>query len=410
MRTFDDLGRAIEAAWQGVSYDELAFPAIAAGALREARIPEQLGADDVLRWLLTTAELPEQDDLESKFGEPPITVYKGRRFYIQVLFWLTSSTSIHRHAFTGAFQVLHGSSLHSRYEFQLRRRVCSQLLLGDVRLRSAEILQRGDVVEISRDLAHCLFHLEAPSATVVARTFGELEGSPQYEYRPPCVALDPFFEEPVLTRWLQGLELLHRSGSPRYDELAADLLARADLHTAYLVLQHAYRKLGDLSRAAPLLAAAERRHGPVIAELAAALLEERRRRLIFRLRASVRDPERRLFLALAQNLPDRDAIYALIRRRSPDGDPRAQVLAWARALSGVDRIGIDLEDELNCRLFEALLDGCSNAGIIDRLREEYDGEQLAAQAEVLGRCIARMRRTVLAPLFRAAADDAPAGL
>jgi len=401
MRIFGDLGLEIERVWRGVSYDELAFPGIAAGALREARIPERIGADDVLDWLLSTAELPEQDDLEARFGEPPVTMYRGRRFYIQVLFWLTSSTSIHRHAFTGAFQVLHGSSLHSRYEFHARRRVCSQMLLGDVRLRTAELLQRGDIVEISRDLAHGLFHLEAPSATVVVRTVGEPEGSPQYDYRPPCVAVDPFFSEPVLTRWLQGLDLLHRSGSPRYVALAADLLERTDLHTGYLVLQHAYRRLDDLGRAAPLLAAAERRHGPVVAELAASLLEERRRRLIYRLRVPVRDPERRFFLALVQNLPDRGAIYAMIRRRYPDDDPRARVLAWTRALSGVDRIGIDLDDELNGHLLEGLLDGCSNAQIVDRLREEYDDEQLDAQAEQLARCIARMRRTMLAPLFRA---------
>ena len=115
----------------------------------------------------------------------------------------------------------------------------------------------------------------------------------------------------------------------------------------------------------------------------------------------MRDPERRFFLALVQNLPDRDAIYALVRRRYPDDDPRARVLAWARALSGVDTIGIDLEDELHRHLFEALLDGCSEAKIFDRLREVYGDGQVEAQAEVLGRTVARMRRTVLMPLFRA---------
>lgn len=401
MRAFEELGRGVEAAWLAAGYDELAFPAIAAAALREARLPERLTADDVLAWLFSTGEHPEQDDLEAKFGEPPITVFRGRRFYVQVLFWLTASTSIHRHAFTGAFQVLEGSSLHSRYTFVTRRRVASQLFLGDVRFHAAELLSRGNVVEITRDLAHGLFHLEAPSATIVIRTFGEPEAQPQLDYRTPSLAIDPFYKEPALTRWLQALDLLHRAASPRYEVFAAELLSRVDLHTSYLVLQHAYRRLDDLDRAAPLLAAAERRHGPAVAELAAALREERRRHRIYKLRTTVRDPDRRFFLALVLNLPDRDAIFAMIRARYPDADPRERVLAWTRALAEVGSLGIDLDDELNLALFTALLDGCAMAEIHERLRAEYGADQVEAQREAIERQVERMRRTALEPLFRA---------
>src|SRR5262245_53516813 len=271
MEPFETLGAALEASWLKADYEELAFPEIAACALRQARIHESVTADDVLRWLLSTSSLPRQADIEGIFGEPPITVYHGLRFHIDVLFWYTASTSIHRHGFTGAFQVLHGSSLHSRYRFTLRRRINAQMLIGDVTILGAELLRRGDVVEIERDLTHCLFHLEAPSATLVARTRGEAEAPPQYDYRPPSLAIDSFYEEPTQRRWLQALDLLLRAGRADYDELAAGLIDRSDLVTAYLVLREAHRKIEDRDRVARLVEIAARRHGPVIAELAASL-------------------------------------------------------------------------------------------------------------------------------------------
>lgn len=399
MDAFEALGAAIEAAWLSADYDELRFPAIAARVLHETRIHEAVSADDVLRWAVSAPRLPKQDDIEASFGEPPITVYAGVRFRIDVLFWLTASTSIHRHGFTGAFQVLHGGSLHSRYAFTARRRICAQMLIGDARILGAELLRRGDVVAIERELTHCLFHLEAPSATVVVRTRGEAEGSPQYEYRPPSLAIDPFYREPTQKRRLQALELLLRAGRADHDEVAAGLIEGSDLTTAYLVLRQAYRAIDDRARVEKLLAVAARRHGAVIEEIATVLREELRRWAIHRLRVDVRDPDRRFFLALAQNLPDRESSYELIRARHPEAEPRERVLAWARELSGVDRIGIDLEDDLNVVLFGALLDGCSEGEMLDRLREEFDPAEVDAQVEGIRGQVARMRKTVLAPLF-----------
>ena len=56
-----------------------------------------------------------------------------------------------------------------------------------------------------------MFHLEAPAATVVIRTFTEDLGQPQYTYRLPSVAYDPFHGEPQVTRQLQVLGLLRET-------------------------------------------------------------------------------------------------------------------------------------------------------------------------------------------------------
>ena len=45
--------------------------------------------------------LPEQMDVEAAFGNPPVTLFAGLRFHIDVYFWLDGTTEIHQHAFAG---------------------------------------------------------------------------------------------------------------------------------------------------------------------------------------------------------------------------------------------------------------------------------------------------------------------
>ncbi len=395
-RIFDELGAGIEAAWRGADYDDRALPAIAARALREAGLPDRVTKQDVLRWLLASDAIPQQEDIAATFAEPPVTVYHGRRFQVQVLFWLDGSTSVHAHGFVGAFQLLDGPTFQCRYAFTPRRRVSARFALGDVTLVAAEILERGQVVEIDQELIHATFHLEAPSATVVVRSYGEPH--PTFTYAEPSVAVHPFYEEPLLARWLQALTLLIRSADPDYQRCAVELLRRSDLHTTFRVLEHAYRKLDDLERAAPLLLAARQRHGAAADELIASLDDQRRRQKLFSLRGVARDPDTRLFLAMLMSLPSRDAIFTLIKARYPTEDPRAKVIAWARALSGVDRIGVDLDDDLHGVLFEALLDGATEAELFARLRAVFDDADVEAQIPEIRAAAARLRRTALATL------------
>jgi hypothetical protein len=399
MRLFEDLGARLDDAWQRLDYDERVFPELAAAALHEARVHREISGGDVVRWLLAAREIPEQDDLEAGFGHPPVTVYHGRRFYIQALLWAEGATTIHRHAFSGAFVVLDGSSLHVRHTFELRWRVSSRLLLGSVRRETAALLAPGAVVEITPDLIHSTFHLDVPSATVVVRTYRDQESAIQYDYLPPTVAFDPFFEDPGTKRRLQALRFLRRTKQPGHVELAADLVARSDLHTAWVVLLDAYRYLGSAARAAPILAAARARHGAATDEIAAALDEELRRRKLHRVREAVHDPGERFFLALLQNLPDREAILAMVRQRHPDASPRARVVAWLEALSGAGIIGVDLSDRLTREIVLAMLDGRALPGVLARLAETFDPREVDAGAPGITRQCERIRRTTLGPLF-----------
>jgi hypothetical protein len=402
MEAFVELGNAIEDAWERVHHDEQAFPAIATELLRAADLPARVGIDDVVRWILAARTIPAQDDIAADFGEPPITVFAAPRFYVQVILWLQGSTAVHRHSFSGAFQVLAGSSVHAQYGFHPRRRINTGLVVGDVRLQRAELLRRGDLRAIENDLIHSLFHLDNPSATIVVRTRREDEAQPQYDYLPPHLAyVRDAADRPTLRR-TQVLKFLWESKHPGSEALAVELLDRVDLLATFHHLRAACRARGIGEPVALLFAAARRRHGPVVDEIAASLREEARRRTVGNLRRRTRDDDQSFFLALLQNLPHRDAVFEVIRARWPEGDPRARVLGFLSALSGVDRIGVDLGDPLNAALVPALLDGASSEEIRARLGEIFDPETVRAQAEAIDAHAERIRGTMLAPLFRAA--------
>jgi len=295
-----------------------------------------------------------------------------------------------------------GASVHSEYELAVERAVNAYMLIGDVRFRRATLLARGDVVEITSALAHNLFHLDHPSATLVVRTYAEPAALPQFNYHPPHVAIDPFFRDPVLTRRVQVLELLRDTDEAAYLSAAEDLLGRCDLHIAWHVLETGAKLVGSMGFAA-LVQAAARRHGPAVTDrLAPSISPLLRHRRIQRLRQEVRDPSLRFFLALLLNVPYGDAILGIVAARYPSRDPRSHVERWLEALSGVDLIGIDLSDELNRTIVGALLGGLSDSAVLDRLREVFDPEDVAAQAADLADHAARIRHSVLEPLFRAA--------
>jgi len=169
MRAIQELGDSVARAWLAADYADEAFPEIASHALRESELLR--GSESQLsEWFLTDTCLPDQQFRE--FGQPALTLYRGHKFYIELLYWLDSTTAIHQHSFAGAFGVFKGSSLHTQYDFHCDRVLSSELIVGDLIFRSSNLLTQGDVREIhpGKEFIHSLFHLERPSITLVVRT------------------------------------------------------------------------------------------------------------------------------------------------------------------------------------------------------------------------------------------------
>lgn len=398
MTPFTELGKLIEQRWQARRCDTDAFSEIAQVALLDYDITRKIGHDDLIDWAMCSNLWPMQTG--SRFGQPPINVHIGAKFYIEVLTWVESTTSIHQHNFSGAFQVLHGSSMHSRYHFKRDTRIDNRLLLGETRFMGAELLSRGDVRPIlSGDrMIHALFHLEHPSATIVARTVDEATG-PQFNYDKPCLAIDPFYAPEPFATQARLLRMLASIESPRLPQALQTVLAQSDAWSAYRFLEIANVHVKDPAARAAVIEAARARHGEVIDRLLPCLDEATRQANIITRRAQIKDIDHRFFLALLLNLPDRASILELVSQRFPQADPVAWLVDQVRQLSAADRIGLSFDDT-SLSVFETLLRNQDFNEPQARLVQRHGAEQVARQGAALRGLSEEIRGAMLfQPLF-----------
>lgn len=393
MELFKKLGTEIEVLWREKNYDETALPKIAAEKLKEFAIPEKISAWDVIEWTLNEVNLPTQKDLYASFGDPPITVYNSPRFFIDVYFWLEATTSIHQHGFCGAFQVLHGSSLHSWYDFEQQESINTFIEIGEINLKGCHLLNIGDVQEIraGKQYIHSLFHLEQPSATIVVRTEKSPMFLPQYSYYKPFLAIDPFFEEANTTKKMQAINALIRAKHPETDKFIANWLKQVDFQTSFAILSNvrplfASSELEQLfnidkseSRFDALLEIVRERHGERANIFSKVFAHEAKVQEIVRRRAVITEPEHRFFLALLMNVEGKERIFSLIKERFPDAEPLDKVLDWTFDLANTKVLGLNIpnavgiEDfgDLDLFVLESFLKNHSNEEAEKILETEY---------------------------------------
>ena len=147
-----------------MSYDDRELPRIAERALQDDPPHASVRPADIIRWAVTTRSLGVQPITGPHVGQPYLTMYTGRRFFIEVLFWFDSTLYVHQHSFDGAFAVMAGSSLHSIYDFHEQGRTSTRLLVGDVVHRQTEHLKRGAVrpIHSGRSFIHSFVSLGPP--------------------------------------------------------------------------------------------------------------------------------------------------------------------------------------------------------------------------------------------------------
>ena len=211
---FTELGRGVLAQWKRRNFALDLFPEIARTALETSRPCDHVNVQGLLRDFLLQDEQPFQT--QSGFGQPELVVYDDPRFYIQILFWLEGTTDIHQHKFSGAFHVLEGSSIHSRFDFLEPQSVSAHLRIGRLCMSETHLLETGNTAPIfsGAHYVHSLFHLDTPSATVVVRTHTDPGTGPQFTYLPPHLAVDPFHHDALTQRRKQVLDLLEQTQHP----------------------------------------------------------------------------------------------------------------------------------------------------------------------------------------------------
>jgi hypothetical protein len=405
MELIEQLGAEVERAWRAADYDEPAFPAIARDALAGTPLAGRVTIDALIDATCELAPLPPQGELEPQFGEPAITLFAAPRFYIEALFWLDGTTAIHQHAFSGAFHVLAGSSIHTRWRFRERRRVNAQFRIGACGFAGSELLEAGATREIhpGDGFIHSLFHLDRPSVTIVVRTFHAAGFDPQLSYHPPGVALDPFHREPRRTAQLQVIDHLLRTDRERGLALAEQLVATSDFATAYSVVERQFAATpNDRAGLGRLLAMLEATHGEPLGPV---FEERRRQQFLIARRATVWSPDHRFFLALLLNVPRRDLVLAMVAQRAPGRDPIDTVLGWVEELSAIglagdlapNPLGFEVDDAERAVL-EALLRGARGEAVVAALAERYD-DATAQRDTILALAAALTQAVLFRPLF-----------
>ncbi len=240
---------------------------------------------------------------------------------------MDGTTAIHQHEFSGAFHVMHGSSIHAHYEFEKAqadhavpaRRQPAHEEDGDCWNRDA----RCRLLPASGTI-HSLFHLDSPSVTVVVRTQHDPGTGPQFNYLPPHMAIDPHFSDVLTMRRKQLLDVLEQTEDPGYAELVMEMVADLDFERGFSVLQHCMGYLQQLERwEAAISGFFKKKHGALAAGVEATLQEEVRRNVIKSLRSTIIEPEHRFFLALLMNAPTRADLLALVAQRFPKEAPVA---------------------------------------------------------------------------------------
>lgn len=329
------LGKRLEADVSAQASASEDFSVIATQALKDLP-PPRMTAADIAQWIAEVPALPEQVNFFFGFGEPPLVVYQTPRFYVEVLFWFPSPTSIHGHAFTGAFVVLDGFSIEVSYDFQVESEPEEAVQLGRLIPRELEFIGPGRVHAIpgGADHVHSVTHLGNPSLTLVVRTPGR--GDPrQYRYHRSGFAACSNHHHRELQRRAAVFAALWRASPPRFLSVLIEYLSGANDHSFYSVLEPLLRKLPPPFIENELLPLLMRHFAARRAPLGA--LEEvfRSRKLWATVRTLPNVPaEAQIQVALADSFPTVAERDAMLRKSYGEG-AEAMPEQWRRLITGL---------------------------------------------------------------------------
>lgn len=396
---FEKLGRTVLERWRQRNFSLEAFPELARAAIDESPPSGSVDMDELVREFLFNDDQPFQS--ESGFGQPELIAFNDTRFYIQILFWLEGTTEIHQHEFSGAFHVMHGSSVHSEFDFVGARSVTPYIRTGDLRVKRIELLETGRTIPITsgRECIHSLFHLDTPSVTVVIRTHHDPGTGPQYNYLPPHIAIDPLQVDALTTRRKQLIDVLEAIDDPSYATIVGEMMESLDFERGFNVLRHAMPRLQDLGEWDEVLAMFQKRHGELAKGVPVTLAECVRRETITRMRQHTDHPEHRFFLALLMNVQRRADVHALITERFPDQSPIGTILCWAEELIEHTDYGILLLDAafpVTSEMSMEVLPHLVLVALKHALVEDLDGKPLTPE---LSGIHAALTASCLGPLF-----------
>jgi hypothetical protein len=394
-----ELGTRIDGEYRRAGYDEACFAEIAETALASAELPEDQDLARVLDWI--TPPLASEQRAGDNFSDLSVVVHRSDAFFIQALFWVNASTTIHQHAFSGAFRVFSGASIHSRYHFEEQRRLTSRLRVGRCALESVELLAKGSVRRIysGSGLTHALYHLERPTISIVARTYFEPWSAPQLALFPPRIAIDlGSLEQP----WRSVERLLRVMRASEYEGLGNFLnerVARLPPDAVFFCFP-TVRTIGAARGLMPAFLQHVDAAHPGLSDL---LLEydetfQARDQGVL-LRRGVSDPALRTFVAALINAPNQEALLNLLAALRPDRQPFEYAAESLLALASSAPLPLKVTGDRLRDIVALLLRHNEYADIEAGLAVKYGPDQVQQLGGGLRETITTLRSV---PAFRSA--------
>lgn len=381
MEIFTELGEKIDRTWQNHNYDISHFATITEEILSSEKI--DVSSEDICNWVLDSKTFITQVNFNSSFGEPPITVFSNDKFYIEVLYWLSGTTSIHQHSFTGSFYVLSGSSIHSTYKFEEKLRINEHLLFGDIIAMNTEVLEKGQHrgIPIGNSFIHSLFHLEYPSVSIVIRTYGDPGNSIQYAYAKPHIAYNSFRTSQKNTRQFQMLRMLKLSDNLKFLSHLYKFMERADVHTFIeMSMKLVNDNLISIEERDELFRIFESKYPKYLQYVKPVFPELDRIKIITRGRKAVQDPTHRFFMAMLMNANNREHVNRIFKAKYPKKDPSHTMYKWIKELNEGDKFNSKF-DEFQLDLIEIMLKESSFDKILIQLKTIYGDNDINQKHE-----------------------------
>lgn len=381
MRFVRDIAEFVERHWREKDYDERSFAEIAERALKEVQSIDEFKPRHMFEWAAQTPALPIQK-VQQTFSDFQLQLFDGSRFEIEMYFWIDGTTEIHDHTFHGAFKVVVGSSIQSKYSFEEQHRVSAHFRVGRLHLQLAELLETGDVRQVNpAQWSHSLFHLDRPSVTLIVKTKRDLEHSLSFIYNKPGIAVNPHLINQEYIRKSHAVRALYQVEVEglKFEEYLADLMRNSDFYAAARVLQDTAALTGDHALIRRMVGILVQKHGSLVQ--VEALEEIARAEWIAKLRREVRDKDHRFFVALLMNVPTWDWVVTLIKQRFPERDAHAQALSWLKEIvTAVPSIGLTPS---HITAFDQLLEGAGAPEIAKAVQASGGGDLPEAQVAKL---------------------------
>lgn len=391
------LADLIHSRWSATSFDDGAFPPLAAEALRETALHSSISAADIVESLISPWH--SSDHLSHHVCPQIVTLFSSTHFDVRGHFWVDEIGSPHQHGWSGAYQVIEGSSLEALFEFSQLARVRTSFRLGELRTRSIRMLNPGDTVavEAGKRMLHALWHIDRPAVSVSVRA--RLQSDRTMDYLRPGVAFDTLPRDIDWEMRGRCLDFLARTDTRAYQIQLERLARHADLPTTFFALRQAFLEYDPVGEA--VLDAARSRHGDLFRIVERSLADISRYRSFNHLRPQVRERGSRQFLGLLYLAPDRDAIHRFVAGQCPN-QPVFDTLGarLSRLLIRQEAAHDDGVPPPLCRAFGHIACGDGLRRGLAALEETASADELPALTELVEKAHAEMQRSlVFRPLF-----------